>query len=289
MRTTALRDGDRTAPPVVLDGAVRPSQLASECLSCFRRIASSCLQAIESNHRLVIAGNSEAIHRMRIELTRLRAAVLFFAPVIDDAAWPGINHQLRWLNSTLGSARNRDVAVEYTDRKHYRRCTAHSRRTLLQFQDKAHRYLARKLGSTRYGKLTSELHHWISNRPSCHHNQAHGFDQLDAYCEEYLREWRNEVGKGGLHVRTLRRKPLHQLRIRSKHYRYIVEALLDQGIPVSREDFLFCETARRVHRALGELRDLRLLRKVIGRRPPRYRERKRELIRQVEDLFHPAR
>ena len=81
------------------------------------------------------------------------------------------------------------------------------------------------------------------------------------------------------------RKPLHRLRIQSKHYRYVVEALLDHDIPVSREDFLFCETARRVHQDLGELRDLRMLRKAIGHRPPHYRKRERKLMQRVEELF----
>jgi CHAD domain-containing protein len=100
-----------------------------------------------------------------------------------------------------------------------------------------------------------------------------------------LRESRDEISAQGRLVRTLRREPLHQLRIRSKHYRYVVEALLDQDVPVSREDFLFCETAKRVQQALGDLRDLKLLRRAIGRRPPHYRKRERELIQRVEDLF----
>lgn len=133
--------------------------------------------------------------------------------------------------------------------------------------------------------MASELHHWISNSPTSHGNHKQSFDQLDVYCEERLRGWRDEICEQGRHVPSLRRKPLHQLRILSKHYRYMVEALLDLDIPISREDFLFGETAKHIHQTLGEVRDLRLLRKAIGRRPPHYRRRERELIQQVEDLF----
>ncbi len=102
-----------------------------------------------------------------------------------------------------------------------------------------------------------------------------------------MHQWRDEIREQGRHIRTLRRKPLHQFRILSKHYRYIVETLLDRDIPVSREDFMFGRTAKHIHQTLGELRDLRLLRKAIGRRPPHYRKRERELIHQVEHLFRP--
>lgn len=283
MRTTALPNGYHNAPPVPVDSSMLP---LPSCLPCFQRIASSCLQAIQSNRELAIAADPDAVHKMRIELTRLRAAALFFASAIDDAAWPGIDRQLRWLNSALGRARNRDVAIEYADRKRFRHCcTAHSRRALLRSQDRAHRRLARKLGSARYSSLASELHHWILDRSSSRARRAQPPGQLDVDCDERLREWRDAISTQGRHVRTLRRKPLHRLRILSKHYRYMVEALLDQDVPVPREDFLFCETARRVHQTLGELRDLRLLRKAIGRRPPRYRKRKRALIQRVEDLF----
>jgi CHAD domain-containing protein len=222
---------------------------------------------------------------MRIELTRLRAAALFFAPVIDDAGWPDIDRKLRWLNGTLGRTRDRDVALEYANRKHYRRCSAHARRALLRSQHKAHRRLASKLDSARYRDLASKLRHWISTRPVSRSGQARSFDELDVYCEERLQQWRDEICEQGRHIRTLHRKPLHQLRILSKHYRYIVQALLDWDIPVSREDFMFGRTAKLIHQTLGDLRDLRLLRKAIGRRPPHYRKRERELIEQVEDLF----
>jgi hypothetical protein len=62
----------------------------------------------------------------------------------------------------------------------------------------------------------------------------------------------------------------------------MVEALLNLDIPVSREDFLFCEAAKRVPQALGDLRDLKQLRKAVGRRPPYYRKRKRKLLRRAE-------
>jgi inorganic triphosphatase YgiF len=132
MTTTILRDRDSSAQDATLAG---PTQRMPTCRACFQRIASRCLQMIESHHNLSIVAEPDAVHGMRMEITRLRAAALFFVPTTDDAAWPDLDRQLRWLNSALGKARNRDVAVEYADRKHYRRWAGHSRRTLLRSQE----------------------------------------------------------------------------------------------------------------------------------------------------------
>ena len=286
MATTTLRELDHATPPTAnADSA----QHIPDCLTPYRRIASNCWQAIESNREAAIAGNPEAVHRMRIELARLRAAARFFATIAGDAEQVNIDRQLRWLNSALGTARDRDVVVEYANRKRYRRRATHSRRTLLRSQRKTHRRLATKLDSARYRELAFELHHWILNRSAPDRRQAQDFGQLGTYCDRRLSEWRDEICRQGRRVRKLHRKPLHQLRILSKQYRYVVEALLDQDIPIRSEDFIFCESASCIHRTLGELRDLKLLGEAIGRSLPHYRKHKRKLIQRVEDLLgrHP--
>jgi len=62
-----------------------------DCRSTLQRIVKSCLEAIQGHKAQAAAGQPEAIHGMRIELTRLRAAWLFFSPILkDDTAWTGI-------------------------------------------------------------------------------------------------------------------------------------------------------------------------------------------------------
>jgi hypothetical protein len=75
-----------------------------DCQTAFQKVATDCVHLIERNRRSAIAADPEAIHAMRVELTRLRAAV----------------RELRWLNSALGNARDRDVTANYTRRKRYR-------------------------------------------------------------------------------------------------------------------------------------------------------------------------
>jgi CHAD domain-containing protein len=256
-----------------------------DCGTVFQQIAQRCIEAIGPNYAQAASGDPNAIHAMRIALTRLRAARLFFWPIVKGAASPDIERQLRWLNSALGRARNRDVAIQYADRKRYRRWAKNSRQKMLRSQDKAHRRLAKALTSARYTRLASALNQWIVNDPSLHRGQTPRSHETAIYCDERLREWRSEISRKGRYIGTLGRNALHRLRIQSKHYRYMVEALLELDVPVSREDFVFCETAKQVHRGLGDLRDLRRLRKYVGRRPPHYRRRKRKLIQQAARSF----
>jgi len=156
---------------------------------------------------------------------------------------------------------------------------------MLRSQDEAHRRLAKALGSTRYDSLIHALTHWGLSDTSSHVRQAPRTDDIELYCDERLREWRHDISGQGRHIGDLDRKAMHRLRIEGKHYRYVVGSLLNLGVPISRENFSFSEPARRIHQALGDLRDLRQLRKAVGSRPPHYRRRKRKIIRRAEDSF----
>lgn len=281
--STSIRG--HVAGPVPGHGSA-PSSL--DCETSFQKIAKSCVHLVQGNRRSAIAADPEAIHAMRMELTRLRAAVLFFSPMVKDAAWPPIRKELSWLNSALGKARDHDVTVNYTRRKRYRSWAKRSRRAIVRVQEKAHRGLAKKLDSTRYDRLIAALNHWITSGSWLQNDQAFRSERFDLYSQARLCQWRTEIGRKGRHLRTLRRKQLHRLRIQCKRYRYMVAALQLLRVNLSEQDLAFGEAAKQVHRVLGDLRDLRRLRKTVQRRPPYYRKSKRKLLRQAEKAFRRA-
>jgi len=263
-----------------------PRETASlDCQEAFQQIAKRCVRLIRRNRKPAIAGDAEAIHAMRIELTRLRAAVLFFAPMTNDVAASSIDKKLHWLNAALGTARDHDVTMSYARRKRYRSWAKGSRRSLLRSQGRSHRRLARKLDSARYSRLMVELNHWISNGSWLRDAQSPSYERIDDYSEGRLREWRKAIRRDGQHIRTLRPKPLHRFRIRCKRFRYIVAALQALKVPLARKELTFCEVARQVHGALGDLRDLKRLRKAGHGRLPGYRMRKRNLLREAGRPF----
>jgi CHAD domain-containing protein len=256
-----------------------------ECKTTFQQIARSCVHLIQANSKSAIAADSDAVHRMRIELTRLRAAALFFSPMIADDAWPAISKELKWLNSALGKARDRDVTVSYTCRKRYRRWANRSRRALVRAQDKSHRKLTAKLLSDRHDRLIATVSGWAEHGPWALSGQSGLSEPTGIFSESRLCSWRMQISREGRHLRLLHRKQLHRLRIRCKRYRYVVTALQSLEVPLARQDLRFCETAKCVHAALGDLRDLKRLRRAVCSRPPGYGKTKRTLLQRAEKPF----
>jgi CHAD domain-containing protein len=255
-----------------------------DCQAAFQRIAKRCAKLIRDQRKAVIAADPDAIHTMRIELTRLRAAVLFFSPMTDDDAWPGINKELRWLNSALGKARDHDVTANYARRKRYRKWAKSSRQALLDAQHKVDRRLSKKLASVRYERLLTTVDHWIADGPWLLTDCSIRSEYADAYAQARLHAWRVAIWREGRHIRILHRKQLHRLRIRCKRYRYVVAAL-HSLVTIARQDLKFAEIAKQVHGALGDLRDLKRLRRVAPKRPPGYRKSKRKFIQRAENAF----
>jgi inorganic triphosphatase YgiF len=100
----------------------RAVSLASglDCATAFQTIAPDSVAGIRERHTGACAGDAEAVHQIRVDITRLRAAVAFFAPVAADADWRRLKKEISWLNASLGAARDSDVMTDYAHRKKYR-------------------------------------------------------------------------------------------------------------------------------------------------------------------------
>src|SRR5438128_2129486 len=59
------------------------SPAAFDCATAFQRIALDCVAKVRLQHSSACAGDAEAVHLIRVAITRLRAAVSFFAAITD--------------------------------------------------------------------------------------------------------------------------------------------------------------------------------------------------------------
>jgi CHAD domain-containing protein len=93
---------------------VAPPESAAQCNdgTAFRVVAGRYLGDLTANQEAPCTGDATALHQMRIALTRLRTAILFCSPMIDDAKFTQLRGELKWLNSHLGVVRDLDVAIE---------------------------------------------------------------------------------------------------------------------------------------------------------------------------------
>ena len=104
---------------------------------------------------------------MRIALTHLRTAILFFSPMVSDSQRTRVRAELKWLNAHLGVMRDLDVAIERlqggrqaaaaSHRLHDRPGTRSARTPIER--------LARALRSARYRRLVKSASDWIEHGP----------------------------------------------------------------------------------------------------------------------------
>ena len=136
------------------------------CADAFRRLATGCLAEIAANQHAADLGQVDAVHRMRVGITRLRAAVSFFAPMTADKVWPRLKDELRWLNRALGSARDVDVVVENLRHQRYRQLTlAGIEKDLERRSKKTRTRLNTALHSARFQRFLTSASEWIERGP----------------------------------------------------------------------------------------------------------------------------
>jgi CHAD domain-containing protein len=279
------------ADPIRTSG---PRKAAADpgCATAFQSIALDCVAAIRSHHGSACAGDAEAVHQIRVAITRLRAAVAFFAPIVVDAEWPRLKKEIAWLNGPLGAIRDSDVVLEYARRKPYR---AWARRVvgdgLDRQQARDHRRLVRCLRSVRTQRLLAAIPGWIRRGPWLErYRRSTGVEALRDYCARELKRWRKRLIRKGRHLKTLGESPRHRLRIRAKRFRYMLEVLQETDALRGHDELhRLHRAAKRLQRTLGDLRDLERFAGLAegsaaedgrraGRRPPGYRRRCKKLL-----------
>src|SRR5262249_333518 len=134
---------------------------AMACDTAFRIVARRHLDALKANHAATFNGDPSALHEMRVALTHLRSAILFFSPMVHDAVRDEVRDELKWLNSELGAVRDLDVAVDRV--KSVGRKGPEAMAALNSWNEKraeGHRQLTRMLNSVRYRWLVDQSAGW---------------------------------------------------------------------------------------------------------------------------------
>ncbi|MGB3446464.1 MAG: CHAD domain-containing protein [Xanthobacteraceae bacterium] len=266
--------------------ADKPKRAAAEmdCATAFQAMARDCLTRMQAQHPETIAGDAEALHQMRVAISRLRAVVAFFAPMSSDAAWPRLNTELAWLYALLGDARDADVMEALAHHKRYRKWAA----GIVAHDDKEHDRLYRRvvagLRSKRFQRLMDALFRWVEHGPWLTRRddaQRRRTESLGQYRQCKLEHWRIRLIRKGRDLATMGGKRRHRLRIKVKRYRYALEALGDICPPAARTELRHRrKPAKGLQRALGDLRDLQHLRRIgaSSRKPPGYAKLKKQLL-----------
>jgi CHAD domain-containing protein len=230
------------------------------CQRAFQQIARECLGSVRKHRAAACRGNPEAIHQIRIALTKLRAARKFFAAMTRDTAWPKLKAEIRRLNAVLGAARDSDVTTARAGHAGEGPLPARESKKLAGETSRTHRRLATALRSARYDKLLAALARWIDRGPWLTMGAVRRRTRrLADYAPPRLQRWRRRLArKAARGLGDGRRR--HRLRIAAKRYRYMSELLVAMGMPESRAERRSRKAAQAAQHILGNIRDLRRLR-----------------------------
>jgi len=242
-----LRPEPSKSLPAGRAAARRPGALHNDmtCEAALCAIARSCAADLRQHGSAAARGDADAVHHLRIALTRLRTAIRFFAPAFDDTSWRMLSLQASWLSRQSGPARDIDVALE-----RQRRNGATPPQVKRWHRERNRRYgrLRQSLRSPRYGRFIDAL----KKRSNL---QAHDQFSAASFAAERIAQWRRKLLKRGRRLDRLGEKKRHRLRLRAKRFRYALEwssPFLTDARAVRREKI---RQARAIQDALGPLND----------------------------------
>ena len=230
------------------------------CDTAFRIVARRSLDDLSANREATCRNDPGALHQMRIALTRLRIAIVFFSPMVADTERARIRAELKWLNTQLGVVRDLDVAIKRLETANEQPQASVYARTLNEKRADRHGALARVLRSARYRRLFAITSDWIANGPWATRKAKQAAKQracpIAAYSAGKLARWQNRLLKKSRKLFEMDDKKRHRLRLLNKKLSYSIASVEDL-FPDSR--FRGQQAAlkhlRRAQRSLGQLND----------------------------------
>ena len=270
------------------------------CDTAFRVVARCYLADLTANHDATCRGDPVALHRMRIALTHLRTAILFFSPMVADTTRTRVRADLKWLNAHLGVMRDLDVAIERLKAIDKRRPQPipHYRAWIAK-RAEIHRDLTRVLQSVRYQRLVKRASDWIERGPWSIKRGKQAVLQraspVAAYSVHKLARWQEKLLKKSRKLPKMDTEKRHRLRLLNKKLSYSIGSFeylfSDRKFSQQRTALKYL---RKAQKSLGQLNDdarghslaVALVREGI-RVPFQFLSRKREkrLIRETAAAY----
>lgn len=233
------------------------------------RIVARQVRELLSHEKAARRGkDAEAVHQMRVQTRRLRAALALFSSVVRPPRRAG-RARLRWVSRALGRVRDLDVVAALLEDRHLPHLGGVEAArledlvaALKERRWRAQKNLTASLARGRYAKLKDAL------RDFARHPRFAERGDEDAMAARYLtdvihRQARRVSAHRGMVERTPEADDLHALRITIKRLRYVLDFHAETcGIAFDEERLL----ARLLQDCLGEIHDHDLLLEWFGGR-----------------------
>ena len=229
------------------------------CDTAFRIVARRCLKSLTAHHLMTCEGDSDALHHMRIALTRLRTVISFFSPMVVGAQRSRISDELKWLNAHLGVVRDLDVAIERLKEINTKHSSA-VYRSWNRERAASHRHLARVLQSVRYRRLIKSVSDWVEKgfwamKPGKQAARQRACP-IAEYSARKLTRWQEKLIKKSRSLGDLGTGKRHRLRLLNKKLNYAIESVAEliSNSELSKQQATV-KYLRKAQKSLGQLND----------------------------------
>jgi CHAD domain-containing protein len=229
----------------------------------FRVIARSILRDLAANQAAVRDRAPEGVHRMRIDLRRLRAGLSVFSDLLDDNQTRRINAELQWLAGKLGTARDLDVMATTIGRLRRRKSNL---RELREFAvelaaRRASAFEDAKLAvqSRRYRTLLLDALQWIeAGSWGTHKRSEIGHCRIKTLAEDILARRAKKVVGMAERFEQLDAAQRHKLRIAVKKLRYSADFFVSlfPSSKAKQRYASFVDGLKKLQDSLGALNDI---------------------------------
>jgi CHAD domain-containing protein len=232
----------------------------------FQAIGRACLRQLVANQPVMLGGDPEGLHQMRVALRRLRSAISLFGDMLVDARTQEMKIQFKWISGELGPARDLDVFLERvaksTEEESNGPIAAMLVEDLRQWRAEAFARARTAVGSARFRGLVADTAAWIEfggwTQSTGDRASALRDKPIAAMAADELgRRWRKLLRRGA-RLDGLDPQHQHELRIRAKKLRYASEFFADAfpGKKVKRRREHLLTRLEKLQDALGELNDI---------------------------------
>lgn len=247
--TSAATSPVKAKPPLL--------QEEMEAGDAFAVVAASAIAHLSANQSYLLqTGEAEAIHQMRVAVRRLRSAMTMFKLLLNASDNDALRPELRWLQQTLGAARDWDVLLADTvaplkdlfgeSAGFEKLCLAIAGR-----QQEVRAHALAELGGPRLTRLMLQLAFWAEDAGKGTELSRQPVGDL---ARAILQQRYHKVKKRIKHLAELPAAERHECRIAVKKLRYAVDFF--SGLYPAKKSQRLLPLLSNLQDRLGALNDL---------------------------------
>jgi triphosphatase len=233
-------------------GATAKQAMQAICRTCLHDLTSN-VGSIDGEHAV------EGVHKTRIALRRLRAAITLFKKITQDEESSRLRGEMKWLSDLLGEARDLDVLQMESTLPQARELSGG--RALVdivgQKRHAAHEKLRQAVRSQRFYIFLVDLVRWIEDGDWLRAESKQGDGPVARFARSTIARRRKRLLKKADHLSKLPPAARHGVRIAGKKLRYMTEFLqpLAKSKEQRREHRRFVKQLEKMQTSLGTLHD----------------------------------